>query len=144
MQLKRLDNVGIVVQDLAPALTFFSALGLELEGQTAVQGDWVDGTIGLKDARVKIAMLRTPDSQCRIELMQFLNPVSEPPQDATPVHACGIRRIMFTVEDIEATVATLKNHGGRVMGEIVQYENSYKLCYVRGPEGLIIALAQEL
>ncbi|HBS04380.1 MAG TPA: glyoxalase [Leptospiraceae bacterium] len=144
MHVKRLDNVGVVVQDLSGAVSFFEALGLELEGQTMVHGEWVDLTIGLEDARVNVAMLRTPDSQCRIELMQFLHPTLESSNDEAPPNACGLRRIMFAVHDIEATVSTLQKQGARLMGEIVKYESSYKLCYIRGPEGLIVALAQEL
>jgi catechol 2,3-dioxygenase-like lactoylglutathione lyase family enzyme len=141
----RLDNVLIVVEDLEAAKAFFAELGMELEGQTTVEGPWVDGTVGLSDVRTDIAMMRTPDGHGRVELSRFHRPaaVRAEPQDA-PANALGIRRIMFTVDDVDDVVARLRNHGGELVGEIVQYENAYKLCFLRAPEGFIVGLAEPL
>jgi catechol 2,3-dioxygenase-like lactoylglutathione lyase family enzyme len=145
MTFPRMDNVEIVVDDLKAAIAFFVALGMELEGETSVQGDSVDRILDLAGVHTNIAMMRTPDGHSRLELAKFHTPqaVTAGAQNAPP-NAFGIRRIMFAVEDIEATLACLKPHGGEVLGEIVQFENSYRLCYLRGPEGIMLALAQAL
>jgi catechol 2,3-dioxygenase-like lactoylglutathione lyase family enzyme len=141
----RIDNVGIVVDDLKAAIAFFVELGLELEGETTVEGKWVDHVIGLDDVRSDIAMMRTPDGQGRLELSKFQRPapISPEPKNA-PVHTLGIHRIMFAVEDIKDVVARLQAHGAKLMGEVTDYEDKYRLCYIRGPEGIIVALAQKL
>jgi catechol 2,3-dioxygenase-like lactoylglutathione lyase family enzyme len=143
--IKRMDNVLIVVDDLEAAIAFFVELGMEFEGKTTVEGPSVDRVIGLDGARSDIAMMKTPDGHGRIELDKFHTPtaVRFGPED-TPVNTLGIRRIMFAVDDIEAVLARLQARGAELMGEVVQYENSYRLCYVRGPEGIIVALAEEL
>ena len=145
MALQRMDNVLIVVDDLEAARAFFMELGMELEGETTVEGPWVDQTVGLKDVRSDIAMLRTPDGHGRVELSRFQRPpaVRAEPEDA-PANALGIRRIMFAVEDIDDVVARLRSHGGELLDEIAQYEDLYRLCFVRGPEGIIIGLAEQL
>ena len=145
MTLLRMDNVLLVVDNLKAAVAFFSALGMELEGETTVEGEWVDRVVGLDGVRSDIAMMRTPDGHGRIELDKFHSPpaVRAEPEDA-PVNALGIRRIMFTVDDIDAVLARLRTHGAELVGEVVQYEDSYRLCYVRGPEGIIVALAESL
>lgn len=141
----RIDNIGIIVDDLKAAIAFFTELGLELEGETTVEGPWVDQVIGLEDVRSDIAMMRTPDGHCRLELSKFQRPaaISAEPKDE-PVNTLGIRRIMFAVEDIKDVLARLQNHGAKLMGEVTDYEDKYRLCYVRGPEGIIVALAQKL
>jgi catechol 2,3-dioxygenase-like lactoylglutathione lyase family enzyme len=143
--LQRMDNVLIVVEDLEAAKAFFAELGMELEGQTTVEGPFVDGTVGLSDVRADIAMMRTPDGHGRVELSTFHKPaaVRAEPQDA-PANALGIRRIMFTVDDVDDVVARLHKHGGELVGEIAQYEDLYRLCFVRGPEGFIVGLAEQL
>jgi catechol 2,3-dioxygenase-like lactoylglutathione lyase family enzyme len=145
MTLQRMDNVLIVVDDLEPAKAFFAELGMELEGETTVEGPSVDSTVGLKGVRADIAMLRTPDGHGRVELSKFHTPpaIRAEPESA-PSNALGIRRIMFAVEDIEDVVARLRTHGAELVGEIAQYEDSYRLCFVRGPEGIIIGLAEQL
>ena len=145
MTLKRMDNVGVVVDDLAAAVAFFKELGLELEGEAQVEGRSVDRLVGLDGVLSDIAMMRTPDGQGGIELTKFHSPaaVRSEPEDA-PVNALGIRRIMFAVEDIDGVVARLRGHGAELIGELVQYENSYRLCYVRGPEGILVALAEKI
>ncbi|MGE5525002.1 MAG: VOC family protein [Rhodospirillaceae bacterium] len=145
MTLKRMDNVLIVVDDLEAVKAFFFELGMELEGETTVEGRWVDLVVGLENVRCTIATMRTPDGQGRVELDKFHAPaaVSVEPKNA-PVNTLGIRRIMFAVDDIEDVVARLRAHGAELMGEIVQYEDMYRLCYIRGPEGIIIALAEQL
>ena len=144
MSLKRMDNVLIVVDDLKAAKAFFIELGLKLEGETTVEGPLVGRLIGLKDVRATLAMMRTPDGQ-GIELDKFHTPnaVRFGPVDA-PVNTLGIRRIMFAVDDIEEVLARLRTHGAELVGEVVQYEDSYRLCYVRGPVGIIVALAEQL
>jgi catechol 2,3-dioxygenase-like lactoylglutathione lyase family enzyme len=145
MTLQRMDNVLIVVDDLEAAKAFFVELGMELEGETTVEGPWVDRIVGLENVRSKIAMMRTPDGHGRIELDKFLTPVAvrtEPKN--TPVNTLGIRRIMFAVDDIEDVLARLRAHGAELIGEIIQYEDMYRLCYIRGPEGIIVALAEQL
>ena len=145
MTLLRMDNVLIVVDDLKAAIGFFAELGLELEGETTVEGQWVDRVVGLDGVRSDIAMMRTPDGHGRLELDKFHTPkaVRAEPEDA-PLNTLGIRRIMFTVDDIEDVLARLRTHGAELIGEVEQYEDSYRLCYVRGPEGIMIALAQQL
>jgi catechol 2,3-dioxygenase-like lactoylglutathione lyase family enzyme len=143
--IKRMDNVGIVVDDLAAATEFFVELGLELEGEGRAEGRWTDRVVGLDGVRVDVAMMRTPDGHGRLELMRFHTPpaVSAEPDNA-PANALGIRRIMFAVEDIEDVLARLHTHGAELVGELVQYEDSCRLCYVRGPAGIIVALAEQV
>ena len=145
MTLLRMDNVLLVVNDLKAAIAFFAELGLELEGQTIVEGSSVDRLVGLDGVRSEIAMMRTPDGHGRIELDKFHTPaaIRTEPEDA-PVNTLGIRRIMFAVDDIEDVVARLRAHGAQLVGELTQYEDKYRLCYVRGPEGIIVGLAEEL
>jgi catechol 2,3-dioxygenase-like lactoylglutathione lyase family enzyme len=145
MTLKRMDNVLIVVEDLEGAIAFFGELGMELEGQMTVEGPSVDRVIGLKGSRSDIAMMRTPDGHGRIELDKFHTPpaIGVEPRDA-PVNTVGIRRIMFAVDDIEEVLGRVRKLGAELVGEVVQYEDSYRLCYVRGPEGIMVALAEEL
>ena len=145
MTLQRMDNVGIVVDDLAAAVAFFRALGLELEGETTVEGSWVDRVAGLHGVRADIAMMRTPDRQSRLELSKFHAPKAAraEPRNA-PANTLGIGRIMFAVDDIEDVLARLRPHGAELVGEVVQYETKYRLCYVRGPEGILVALAEEI
>jgi catechol 2,3-dioxygenase-like lactoylglutathione lyase family enzyme len=145
MTLQRMDNVLIVVDDLEAAKAFFAELGMELEGEATNEGPWVDQVVGLDDVRSEIAMMRTPDGHGRIELAKFHTPpaVRAEPESA-PANALGIRRIMFAVEDIDDVVARLRSHGAELVGEIAQYEDSYRLCFLRGPEGIIIGLAEQL
>jgi catechol 2,3-dioxygenase-like lactoylglutathione lyase family enzyme len=145
MTLKRMDNVLIVVDDLEAAIAFFAELGMELEGQAPQEGPWVDRIVGLDGVRVDIAMMRTPDGHGRIELDKYHTPKAvraEPPN--APPNTLGLHRIMFAVDDIEDVLARLRTHGAELVGELVQYEDSYRLCYLRGPEGIIIALAEQL
>ena len=144
MTVKRMDNVGIVVESLDAAIAFFTELGLELEGRATIEGKWAGRVTGLGDQRVEIAMMRTPDGHSRLELSRFLAPTVVADHRNAPVNALGYLRVMFTVEDIDDTVARLRQRGAKLVGEIVQYENAYRLCYIRGPEGLLIGLAQEL
>jgi len=145
MTIRRIDNVGIVVDDLPAAIAFFVELGLKLEGEAPVGGGWVDRLIGLNGVRVDMAMMRTPDGHGRVELSKFQSPraISAEPKNA-PVNTLGIRRIMFAVEDIDEVLARLRARGTELLGEVEQYEDRYRLCYVRGPEGILIALAEEL
>ncbi|MEX1657974.1 VOC family protein [Streptomyces pseudovenezuelae] len=145
MTIQRMDNVLIVVDDLDAVVAFFVELGMELEGRSPVEGRWVERIIALDDVRQDVAMLRTPDGHGRIELAKFHTPkaVGGAPQDA-PTNTLGIRRIMFAVDDIDGAVARLRAHGAELVGEIVQYENIYRLCYVRGPEGIVVGLAEQL
>lgn len=143
MTLHRMDNIGIVVEDLDAAVGFFLALGLELEGEAAVGGSWVDQIVGLDGVQADIVMVRTPDGHGRLELTKFRSPAAVDARPHAPVNALGLRRIMFAVDDIEQVVARLRAHGGDLMGEISRYEDLYRLCYVRGPEGIIVALAEE-
>jgi catechol 2,3-dioxygenase-like lactoylglutathione lyase family enzyme len=144
MTVKRMDNVGIVVADLDGAIGFFTELGLELEGRGPVEGAWADGVTGLRGMRVEIAMMRTPDGHGRLELSRFDTPAVVADHRTAPVNALGYLRVMFAVEDVDATLARLARHGAQLVGDVVQYEDAYRLCYVRGPEGILIALAQEL
>lgn len=145
MTLKRMDNVLIVVDDLEAAKAFFVELGMGLEGQMPVEGRWVDHSVGIENVRAEIAMMRTPDGHGRVELSKFHAPaaVRAEPENA-PANALGIRRIMFAVEDIDETLARLRTHGAELVGEVAQYEDMYRLCYIRGPEGIIVGLAEEL
>ena len=145
MTLKRMDNVLIVVEDLEAAKAFFAELGMELEGEMTVEGPWVDKTIGLSGARVTNAMMRTPDGHGRIELSKFHTPpaVRSGPENP-PANTLGVGRIMFAVDDLDDVVGRLRNHGGELVDEIVQYEDIYRLCFLRGPEGIIIGLAEEI
>jgi catechol 2,3-dioxygenase-like lactoylglutathione lyase family enzyme len=144
MTIQRMDNVGIVVDDLKAAIAFFVELGLELEGEATVEGRWVDRIVGLDGVRSDIAMLRTPDGHGRLELSKFHTPPARNTDPNAPVNTLGIRRIMFAVDDIEDLLARLQAHGAELVGEVVQYEDKYRLCYVRGPEGIMIALAEQL
>jgi catechol 2,3-dioxygenase-like lactoylglutathione lyase family enzyme len=145
LTVKRMDNVLIVVEDLEAAIAFFAELGLELEGQTQVEGDFVDRTVGLKGVRAEIAMMRVPDSDGRVELTKFHTPaaIAREPRNA-PANTLGISRIMFAVTDIDDVVARLRTHGAELLDDIAQYEDSYRLCFVRNPEGFIIGLAEQL
>src|SRR5215211_5119876 len=139
-----MDNVGIVVESLDAAISFFAALGLELEGRAMIEGDWSGRVTGLRDQRVEIAMMRTPDGHGGIELSRFLAPPVIADHRSAPVNALGYLRVMFTVDDLDDTLARLSKCGAEVVGEVVQYENTYRLCYMRGPERILIGLAQEL
>jgi catechol 2,3-dioxygenase-like lactoylglutathione lyase family enzyme len=145
MTLQRMDNVLIVVDDLEAAKAFFAELGMELEGEATNEGPWVDSTVGLENVRADIAMMRTPDGHGRVELSKFHTPaaVRAEPQNA-PANTLGIRRIMFAVDDVDDVVARLRSHGAELVGEITQYEDVYRLCFLRGPEGIIIGLAEHL
>ena len=145
MALKRMDNVGIVVDDLAATIEFFRELGLELEGQATIEGDWAERVTGLRDMRVEMAMMRTPDGHSRLEISRFLMPPPVADHRNAPVNSLGYLRVMFAVDDIDETLARLLEHGAElVSSEVVQYQDAYRLCYIRGPEGLLIGLAQEL
>jgi catechol 2,3-dioxygenase-like lactoylglutathione lyase family enzyme len=141
----RLDNMGIVVEDLDAAVDFFRALGLELEGRGMVEGEWAGRVTGLGDQRVEIAMMRTPDGHGRLELSRFLEPDVVADHRTAPVNALGYLRVMFAVDDLDETLNRVRDHGAELVStEVVQYEHAYRLCYIRGPEGLLIGLAQEL
>src|ERR671926_1189343 len=144
MAVQRMDNVGIVVDDLPPTIAFFRELGLELEGQATIEGDWAERVTGLRNMRVEIAMMRTPDGHSRLEISRFLAPPVVADHRTAPVNTLGYLRVMFTVEDIDDTLARLGKRGAKLVGEVVQYEDMYRLCYIRGPEGILIGLAQEL
>src|SRR3954467_4551660 len=144
MTLKRMDNVGIVVESLDAAISFFVELGLKLEGRATIEGEWAGRVTGLGFQRVEIAMLVTPDGHSRLKLSRFLTPPVVADHRNAPVNALGYLRVMFTVDDIDATLARLRTRGAELVGDVVQYEQSYRLCYIRGPEGLLIGLAQEL
>ncbi len=139
-----MDHVGIVVDDLAAATAFFLELGLELQGEAPVEGEWVDRVVGLEGVRVEIAMLQTPDGHGRIELAQFHAPSGPPGDRHAPANTPGIRHVTFAVDDIDAVVAGLQARGAELVGEVERYKDSYRLCYVRGPEGIIVELAQPL
>jgi catechol 2,3-dioxygenase-like lactoylglutathione lyase family enzyme len=144
MTLLRMDNVGIVVDDLKAAIAFFAELGLELEGEATVEGQSVDRVVGLEGVRSDVAMMRTPDGNGRLELSKFHTPPATAAEPNAPVNRLGMGRIMFAVDDIDAAVARLQAHGAELVGEVVQYEDTYRLCYLRGPEGIVIALAEQL
>jgi catechol 2,3-dioxygenase-like lactoylglutathione lyase family enzyme len=145
MAIKRMDHVSVVVDDLAAAIAFFTELGMEMEGEAPVEGRWVDRVSGLDDVRVGIAMMRTPDGHGKLELTKFHTPAAiriEPTN--APANVLGLRSIMFAVDDIDDVIARLRTHGAELVGEVAQYEDIYRLCYVRGPEGIIVALAEQL
>jgi catechol 2,3-dioxygenase-like lactoylglutathione lyase family enzyme len=142
--LKRMDNIGIVVESLDEVVSFFEELGLELEGRAMIEGEWSGRVTGLTGQRVEIAMMVTPDGHSRLELARYLTPPAVADHRDAPVNALGYLRTMFTVEDIDDTVSRLQKHGAELVSEIVQYENSYRLCYIRGPEQILIGLAEEL
>ncbi len=144
MTIKRMDNVGIVVADLDTAIAFFIELGLELEGRAPIEGAWADSVTGVRDMRVEIAMMRTPDGHGRLELSRFHAPPVVADHRNAPVNALGYLRVMFTVEDIDDTLVRLGALGAKLVGDVVQYQDTYRLCYIRGPEGILIGLAQEL
>jgi catechol 2,3-dioxygenase-like lactoylglutathione lyase family enzyme len=144
MAVKRMDNVGIVVDDLAATIDFFRELGLELEGQATIEGEWAGRITGLGDQRVEIAMMRTPDGHGRLELSRFLTPPPVADHRNAPVNALGYLRVMFAVDDVDETLDRLRKRGAQLVGDVVQYEDAYRLCYIRGPEGLLIGLAQQL
>jgi catechol 2,3-dioxygenase-like lactoylglutathione lyase family enzyme len=145
MALKRMDNVGIVVQDLEATIAFFRELGLELEGQATVDGEWAERVTGLHPMHVEIAMMRTPDGHSRLEISRFLTPTTVADHRNAPVNALGYLRVMFAVDDLDETLARLREHGAQLVSdEVVQYEDTYRLCYIRGPEGHLIGLAEDL
>jgi len=144
MTVKRMDNVGIVVEDIGAAIDFFIELGLEVEGRATIEGEWAGRITGLGDQHVEVAMMRTPDGHGRLEISRFIRPSVVADHRAAPVNALGYLRVMFAVEDLDDTLERLRKRGAQLVGEVVQYENSYRLCYIRGPEGVLIGLAQEL
>ena len=139
-----MDNVGIVVESLDAAISFFAELGLELEGRATIEGEWAGRVTGLNDQRVEIAMMRTPDGHGRLELSRFITPPAVADHRKAPVNALGYLRVMFAVDDIDETLEKLRNRGAQLIGEVVRYKDAYRLCYIRGHEGLLIGLAQEL
>ena len=139
-----MDNVGIVVESLDAAISFFAELGLELEGRATVEGDWAERVTGLRHMRVEIAMMRTPDGHSQLEISRFITPPAVADHRNAPVNALGYLRVMFAVEDIDDTLARLRLHGAELVGELAQYEDKYRLCYVRGPEGILIGLAEQI
>src|SRR5215217_4822260 len=143
-KLLRMDNVGIVVESLDEAISFFTELGMKLEGRAMVEGEWAGRVTGLGNQRVEIAMMVTPDGHSRLELSRFLTPPVVADHRRAPVNALGYLRVMFAVSDIDETLARLRKRGAELVGEVVQYEDSYRLCYIRGPEGLLIGLAEQL
>ena len=144
MTIKRMDNVGIVVESLDTAIAFFGELGMKLEGRATIEGEWAGRVTGLGNQHVEIAMMVTPDGYSRLELSRFLNPPVVADHRNDPVNALGYLRVMFAVEDLDELLARLRKHGAQLVGEVVQYENVYRLCYIRGPEGLLIGLAEEI
>ena len=144
MTVKRMDNIGIVVEDLDAAIAFFTELGLTLEGRAMIEGEWAERVTGLGAQQVEIAMLRTPDGHGRLELSRFLAPRVVADHRDAPVNALGYLRVMFAVERLDDTLGRLRPHGAQLVGEVVRYADAYRLCYVRGPEGILIGLAEEL
>ena len=144
MAVRRMDNVGIVVEDLGATIDFFLELGLELEGRATIEGEWAGRVTGLGDQHVEIAMMRTPDGHSRIELSRFIRPPVIADNRKAPVNALGYLRVMFAVDDLEETLERLRPRGAELVGEVVRYEDAYLLCYIRGPEGILIGLAQQL
>ena len=144
MAVVRMDNVGIVVESLDDAISFFAELGLKLEGRATIEGEWAGRVTGLRDQRVEIAMMATPDGHSRLELSRFLAPAPVADHRNAPVNALGYLRVMFAVDDIDETLVRLRRRGAQLVGEVVQYEDAYRLCYIRGPEGLLIGLAEQL
>ncbi len=143
-QVLRMDNVGIVVESLDTAISFFTELGLTLEGRATIEGEWAGRVTGLGNQHVEVAMMVTPDGHSRLELSKFLDPPVASDHRTAPVNALGYLRVMFAVEDLDETLSRLSRHGAQVVGEVVQYENTFRLCYIRGPEGLLIGLAEPL
>ncbi len=144
MSIQRMDHVGIVVDDLADAVAFFLDLGLELHGEAPVEGDWVDRIVGLEGVRAQIAMLQTPDGHGRVELTEFHAPSSDGGYERVPANARGIRHVAFAVEGIDAVLARLRARGAELVGELGNYRNRYRLCYIRGPAGIIVELAEQI
>ncbi len=144
MAVKRMDNMGVVVDDLDATVDFFVELGLELEGRGVIEGPWAGRVTGLGDQQVEVAMMRTPDGHGRLELSRFLRPPVDSDHRNAPVNALGYLRVMFAVDDIDDTLARLRGRGAQLVGDVVQYEDTYRLCYIRGPGGLLVGLAQEL
>ena len=144
MALKRMDNVGIVVDDLGGTIDFFRELGLELEGRATIEGEWAGRVTGLRDQRVEIATMRTPDGHGRLELSRFLTPPTVADHRNVPVNALGYLRVMFAVDDLDDTLARLREHGAELVDEVVQYKDLDRLCYVRGPEGILLGLAEQV
>jgi len=144
MAVKRMDNVGIVVEDLDATIAFFVELGLELEGRATIEGEWAGRVTGLGNQHVEIAMMRTPDGHSRLELSRFLAPSIIADHRTAPVNALGYLRVMFAVTDLDDTLERLAGHGAELVGEVVQYGDTYRLCYIRGPEGVLVGLAEEL
>src|ERR687885_2525405 len=144
MAVQRMDNVGIVVDDLSATIEFFRELGLELEGQAMIEGEWAGRVTGLGDQRVEIVMMRTPDGHGRLQLSRFLAPPVVEDHRNAPVNALGYLRVMFAVDDLDHTLARLRKHGAELVDEVVKYEDVYRLCYIRGPEGLLIGLAEQI
>ncbi len=144
MAVKRMDNVGIVVDDLEATIDFFRELGLDLEGRATIEGEWAGRVTGLGDQRVEVAMMRTPDGHSRLELSRFLTPTTVADHRNAPVNALGYLRVMFAVDDLDDTLERLCKRGAQVVGEVVRYQDVYRLCYIRGPEGILLGLAQEL
>jgi catechol 2,3-dioxygenase-like lactoylglutathione lyase family enzyme len=144
MTVKRMDNVGIVVADLDTAIEFFTALGLSLEGRMPIEGEWAGRVTGVRGQRVEIAMMRTPDGYSRLELSRFHAPAIASDHRMAPVNSLGYLRVMFTVDDLDDTLARLRDLGATVVDEVVNYEDIYRLCYIRGPEGVLVGLAQEI
>ena len=143
-KLLRMDNVGIVVESLDNAISFFTEIGLKLEGRATIEGEWAGRVTGLASQSVEIAMMVTPDGHSRLEISRFLAPPTISDHRTAPVNALGYLRVMFAVEDIDEMVSRLTRHGAKLVGEVVRYENSYRLCYMRGPEGILIGLAEQL
>ena len=144
MTIERMEHVGIVVDDLAAATAFFAELGLELQGEGLVEGDWVDRVVGLEGIRAEIAMMETPDGQGRVELVKFHAPPARDGDRHAPSNTLGIRHLAFRVDDVDAAVESLRTHGGELVGEVERYKDIYRLCYVRGPEGIIVELAEKI
>jgi catechol 2,3-dioxygenase-like lactoylglutathione lyase family enzyme len=144
MTVERMDNVGIVVESLDDAVAFFTALGLELEGRTTIDGEWSGRVTGVRGQRVEVAMMRTPDGHGRLELSRFITPSPVADHRNASVNSLGYLRVMFAVDDLDETLARLRPHGAEVVDEVVQYEDQYRLCYVRGPEGILLGLAEQL
>jgi catechol 2,3-dioxygenase-like lactoylglutathione lyase family enzyme len=144
MTVQRMEHIGVVVDDLAAAIDFFVELGLELDGEAQVEGRWVDRIVGLDGVRADIAVVQTPDGHSKLELTKFHTPTAVSAEPNAPANTPGIRHILFAVDDIEEVLARLLARGAELVGEVVQYENSYRLCYIRGPEGIIVELAEQL
>ncbi|HUA73479.1 MAG TPA: VOC family protein [Solirubrobacteraceae bacterium] len=145
MTIQRMDNVGIVVEDLDAAIAFFTELGMELDGKAEIEGNWADRTVGLDGVRSDIAMMRTPDGHGKLELAKYHAPAAiVPERENPPPNTLGLHRVMFAVDDLDDTVARLRAHGAELLGELARYGDSYRLCYLRGPAGIIVALAEQL